>query len=347
MMKHRRLLAAHQSAWLSVMLLLSSVTTLAQTARTKLPQDRRTISRRAVVLTTDCGADMDDQWTLAQLALAPELELRGIVTTHAPSLAAPAAATAARVAQEVLDHLPLATRPPIIAGSSVPLASRTEPLANAGVQFLLQQSRAHSSARRLAVLVVGAATDVASALLIEPQFADRIELIAMGFERWPVGEDTWNVKNDVRAWQVLFASRAPIVIGDATVTKRDLLIERHTAHELFARHGLSGRYLADLHTAWLNKEAELCQKVTGSRDAWPVWDQVTVAHLLGLTRSKVHPRPILRDDMRFVHPAHTTSRKPRRAATVAWITAINSVKLWKHCTANLERALAAQQKTTP
>ncbi len=61
----------------------------------------------AVVLTTDCGADMDDQWTLAHLVLSSEIELRGVVTTHAPNLAAPAAETAARVVAEVLDHLGL------------------------------------------------------------------------------------------------------------------------------------------------------------------------------------------------------------------------------------------------
>jgi len=37
-------------------------------------------SRRAVVLTTDVGAEMDDQWTLAHLALAPEIELRSLPT---------------------------------------------------------------------------------------------------------------------------------------------------------------------------------------------------------------------------------------------------------------------------
>ncbi|MBA3439080.1 MAG: nucleoside hydrolase [Pyrinomonadaceae bacterium] len=330
MLKQKRLLVANLIAPLLITLVFGT-TSSAQTPKTGRNGRRppTPAARRAVVLTTDCGADMDDQWTLAQLALAPELELRGVVTTHAPSLAAPAADTAARVSKEVFDHLPLKTRPPIIAGSSVPLTDKTRALDNRGVQFLLEQSRIHSPARRLAVLVTGAATDVASALLIEPHFADRVEIIAMGFEGWPVGDDPWNVKNDVRAWQVLLESRAPITVGDAAVTKRDLLIGRRQAHELFAEHGLPGRYLADLHTAWLDKEAELCQKVTGSPDTWPVWDQVTVAYLLGLTRGKIYPRPALRDDMRFTHPARTEATK-RKAATITWITAIQSDALWKH-----------------
>ena len=69
-------------------------------------------TRRAVVLTTDVGAEMDDQWTLANLALAPEIELRGVVTAHAPSLAAPAAETAVCAACDVMKNLPIRRRPP-------------------------------------------------------------------------------------------------------------------------------------------------------------------------------------------------------------------------------------------
>ena len=39
---------------------------------------------RAVIVTTDCGAGMDDQWTVAHLALTPEIDLCGNVTTRAP-----------------------------------------------------------------------------------------------------------------------------------------------------------------------------------------------------------------------------------------------------------------------
>ena len=47
------------------------------------------------VLLTDCGAEADDQWALAHLALSPAVGLRGVVTSHAPSLKKPAAPTAA------------------------------------------------------------------------------------------------------------------------------------------------------------------------------------------------------------------------------------------------------------
>ena len=56
---------------------------------------------RPVVVTTDCGAEVDDQWALAHLALSPEIALKGVVTTHAPSLKRPAAESSAKAAREV------------------------------------------------------------------------------------------------------------------------------------------------------------------------------------------------------------------------------------------------------
>ena len=322
-----------QTKFLSAVLALCVCFWLSSADGKPNPDHKTPLARRAVIVTTDCGAEMDDQWTLAQLALAPEFELRGIVTTHAPSLAAPAAETSAGVAREVLKHLPLKVRPPVFAGSSVALKSRSQPLPNQGVSFLLQQSRQYSSRHRLNILIIGAATDVASALLIDPTFGDRIKIIAMGFEKWPDGGDSWNVKNDVKAWQVLLESRVPITVGDAAVTLRDLAMTRQHARALFAQRGPAGLYLISFLSNWLDKNADFCQKVTGSRDTWPIWDQVTIAYLLGLTRSQNYPRPTLRDDMRFIHPPATST-----GANITWITAIDARRLWNHFTANLDRA---------
>ena len=54
------------------------------------------------------------------------------------------------------------------------------------------------------------------------------------------------------------------------------------------------------------------------------------AHLLGLTRTKTHPRPVLRDDLTFDH-SH-----PR--GTIDWITEVDERRLWNDLAAQLDRA---------
>ena len=127
------------------MILVSSILVMLNAQATGYGQERQEEPRpRPILLTTDIGADMDDQWVLAHLVLSAEFDLRGVVTTHTgshPVLTAPAAASSARAAKEVLDHLPLPERPKVIAGSSDPLRAKAEPSLGQGVDFILRESQ--------------------------------------------------------------------------------------------------------------------------------------------------------------------------------------------------------------
>jgi hypothetical protein len=168
--------------------------------------------------------------------------------------------------------------------------------------------------------------------------AERIEIIAMAFSKWPEGDDAFNVKNDVKAWQVLLESPAPIVVADGTVTMEHLRMTRQQVRSLFEDRGKPGRYLAGLLVDWLDRRGDLVQMLTGDRSFWPVWDEATVAYLLGLAKSEVHPRPRLRDDLKFEHPPAGQSSGP----TVRWVTWIDSQKLWEDFGRKLDRALREQ-----
>ncbi|MCX6636483.1 MAG: nucleoside hydrolase [Acidobacteria bacterium] len=297
-------------------------------------------ARRAVVLTSDVGVEIDDQWMLAHLALSPEFDLRAVLTTHAgrrptPILPDPAAESSARVGREVLDHLPLRRHPPVLAGSSFPLENRRVPRPNPAVRRLLHESRGFRPEHRLIVLVTGAATDTASALLLDPTLADRIEIVAMAFTQWPQGGDDFNVVNDPIAWQVLLDAKTPVTVGDFRVTARHLKLTSEQAHTLLGACGESGRYLAALLTAWLDRHGDLAKLVTNtyrglfgsmpgddhSSDSWPVWDEVVMAYMLGFTRSELYPRPELRDDLQF-------SKSSSPGSVIRWVTSIDENALW-------------------
>ena len=275
---------------------------------------------------------MDDQWALAHLVLSPEFDLRAVVTTHTGKhaiLPAPAAESSARIAREVVSRMPVRSRPTVIPGSSIPLASRA-PFRNAGVDRIISESRPFTRDRRLTVLVIGAATDTASALLVDPTLADRIEIAAMGFRGWTEGGDEFNIQNDPLAWQVILDSGVPVTVGDGNTTKRDLSLTSVRAHAILDPAGDSGRYLAGLLDDWLAKHRDIVVQVTGDAKVWPVWDEVTVAHLLGMTKSDKRPRPKLRPDLTFDHTPKT--------GTITWVTAIDGPRLWTDLAKRLQNA---------
>lgn len=286
--------------------------------------------RKPVVVTTDIGAEVDDQWTLAHMALSPELDVKGIVTTHATNLAAPSAETSAGYARELVGKFPSKSRPPVLVGSSKPLSDPSKPLANPGVDFLIEQAKGRTPENRLSVVILGAATDVASALLTDPTWADRVALVAMGFNGYPQGGDPWNVKNDPIAWRVLLGSKAPIVVGDVEITKRLLRMTPDRVHTLLTSLPDPAPLLVNRFDAWIAQNAKVAQAETGSPIVWPIWDEVTTAYLLGMARAESRPRPRLREDLTFdlEHPT----------GTIDWITSIDEGKLWPDLVAKIKAA---------
>jgi inosine-uridine nucleoside N-ribohydrolase len=300
-------------------------------ARTE-PQLDEGAKPRPVVLTTDCGTEMDDQWAIAHLATSPAINLLGIVTTHAPNVAPPAAETAKKSVEEVLDQLRLEERPPVFAGKNSPLPSGPTPITNEGVEFIIEQSKAYTSDNRLTVLAIGAATDLASVLLLDPTMTERIEIVAMGFDGWPDGNDVWNIKNDIPAWQMVMASRVPLTVGDSAICIKKLVLDGDEGHAILDKSGKAGTFLSDLLTNWINDQASLVVDVTG-RQAWPVWDEIVVAHLLGLTTTETYPRPVLNDDMSFDHPGPN-----ERAVSIDWIVDVDADALWADLAARVGKA---------
>jgi inosine-uridine nucleoside N-ribohydrolase len=175
--------------------------------------------------------------------------------------------------------------------------------------------------RRLTVVMIGAATDVASALLADPGLADRVEVVAMGFDGWPRGGDPWNVKNDVRAWQAVLDSPVSLVVGDGAAGKEYLKMSGDLARRSLGDSGDRGRLLVSVLRDWLKDHADLALRETGDRGSWPIWDEVTVAHLLGLARSETLPRPSLRDDLTFDHPRDS-------GRTLKWVRSVDTAAVW-------------------
>src|SRR5579884_4255896 len=144
----------------SVLLLLL----VAGSARAKTP----------VILSTDVGNEIDDQWAVAYMLTNPDaFDVRAIISAHAPSLPAPSAhATYEILVDEVEHQLGMLHHPPLFEGSSEPLADTRTPRPNPGVDYLIETSKQFSSANRLTVLTIGAATDVASALITDPSLSE-------------------------------------------------------------------------------------------------------------------------------------------------------------------------------
>lgn len=141
-------------------------------------------AKTALVLSTDVGNEIDDQWAIAYMMTNPDFEVRGIVSAHAPSLPDPSGyQTYLLLKDEIENHLGLHVHPPLLQGSDVALTNRHTPQMNDAVRFMIEESKHFNSDDRLTIVAIGATTDVASAILADPLMADRIRVVAMAFRK--------------------------------------------------------------------------------------------------------------------------------------------------------------------
>ncbi len=277
-------------------------------------------ARIPVVLSTDVGNEIDDQWAIVYLLTNPRFDVRGIISAHAPSLVPPAAHTSYLILRDVVEkRMGLAVHPPLLEGSSLPLRSQTEPQINAGVDLLIETSREFNPQNRLTVLTIGAVTDAASAILKDPSITDRIRIIDMGFKSWQEGGDEFNILNDVKAMQVLLRSDVPMVVGSADVCRATLSLTLDQAREMVANRGPIGAWLWQEYQDWYYRNVKPLRKNDFSK-SWVIWDIITLAYALDMTTATEHPRPVLRDDVTFDRGA--TDK------TITWITNLDSSRLW-------------------
>jgi len=282
-----------------------------------------------VILSTDVGNEIDDQWTVVYLLTSPELEVLGIVSAHAPTLSPPAAHTTYSILLDVVENkLNIACHPPLYEGASLPLEDNRTPRLNAGADFLVEASRGFSRDNRLTLLTIGAVTDAASAILKDPSIVDRIQIVDMGFKRWPEGGDEFNVANDVTAMQVVFSSGVPLVVGCADVCRAHLALSLEKAEEMVSNRGPVGRWLWEEFQGWYYRFIRPLRKNDFTRP-WIIWDNIVMAYMLGMTTQEVYPRPRLRDDMSFEHGQST--------ANIVWITSVDSSRMWADFLGKLDR----------
>jgi inosine-uridine nucleoside N-ribohydrolase len=219
-------------AWLRLLLLVSLVVPVAKAAG--LPD------RTPVVITTDCGADMDDQWAIAHAALSPQLRPLAVIGNFAPAPHHLDSRATTRCARQALEAVGRLADVPVHAGADHALPDRATPVRSPGVEHLIRLSAAFSPERRLVVLAFGPATDIASALLLEPRVAERIAVVALAFDRYPEGGDGWNVRNDVAAWQVLLDAAVPVTTASGYVALDDLNLTRSEAEAMVGGLGAAG-----------------------------------------------------------------------------------------------------------
>lgn len=255
-----------------------------------------------VVLDTDAYNEVDDQYALAYLLRSePDCRVRAI--TAAPFYSAPGAGRVIRSSSpedgmersyhEILKVLDLMGRGDmkerVYRGSTQYLPGPLTPVPSEAAEKIIEISREYGPERQLYVVAIGAITNVASALLLDPTLRERIVVVWLGGHAHHYGPWTdFNMDQDADAARVVFGCGVPLVQLPCLGVVSEFRFSKVELEYLFRGKNALCDYLIDN----TYKYAE--QKF--GYDFWskPLWDVTAVAWLLpgDFMKDRLMPCPI-------------------------------------------------------
>ena len=169
-----------------------------------------------VIIDSDAKNEIDDIWAISLAVLSPErFKIEGFVAANFDNpKGGPAGIEAsANQIETILEKAGMAGRWPIKRGSH-PMQYQYEPSRSEGVDFIIERAMASTPKDTLWVVGLGAATDIASAVLMEPRIVDRVVVFWHFRTKWPKQCHNFNVFNDTRAARIVFHSPLSFVLFD-------------------------------------------------------------------------------------------------------------------------------------
>ncbi len=260
--------------------------------------------RVRLIINTDCKNEADDQFALAHHLMTPKFDVKGIISAHFESKQELFGRKKTMQAsydeiQLVLQLMGLEGQYPVCKGAPEALPDESTPVNSEGAQLIIQEALKEDD-RPLFVVFLGTITDLASALLIEPQIASRMTAVWIGGGTWPEGGEEFNLMQDVHAANVVFCSQVPLwqvpkdVYKQVNVTLAELQVR-------VAPCGALGAYLFKQMVELNDALGDSLQWPHG--ESWCIGDQPTVSVLLEDGEREnytMKPAPRVGADYRYV-----------------------------------------------
>ena len=257
----------------------------------------RPSGRIDVVLDTDTYNEIDDQFALAYMMKAPE-KLNVLAITAAPFLNRKSTSAAHGMElsyQEIEKLLRFMQREDMLEktykGSESFLADENTPVDSPAAREIAALAMQHSQENPLYVVAIGAITNVASAILLQPEIAEKMVVVWLGGHALHYKDNReFNLYQDIAAARVVFSSGVPLVMLPCQGVVSGFALSGEELMYWLGDHDPLCDYLARNAI----REAETYAK--GKPWTRVIWDVTAVAWLLDedgtMLYDRVMPRPM-------------------------------------------------------
>lgn len=258
--------------------------------------------RARVLLDTDAGNYYDDQFALAYAALSHDsVEIDAVYAAPFANSRVPDPAEGMERSYEeierVLGVLRLNRRVPVLQGARRWMGPSARPVRSPAAEDIVERVMFGRQPIDY-VVAVGAATNLASALLLEPGMATETTLVWLGGtpHDFPSASE-FNLEQDPLAARKLFDSGARFMHVPAAGVAENLRASRNELEERMSGRSAVGDFLLDRVDRFFDVGSD------GASKTLPVWDMAPIAWLVNpdWVQSRVRPGPALSDSLTWLH----------------------------------------------
>lgn len=317
---------------------------------------RYPLGKLRVVIDTDAYNEVDDQFAIAWALRSPErLEVEAVYAApycskaiqkvfpitderlktivHYAGSPAEGMEKSYNEIHNLFGLLGVETQDKVFRGSDRFIGDNGKPVESEAARDLVK--RAMEGEGPLYVLSIGAITNVASAILMEPDILDKIVVVWLGGQPLHFKSATeFNLMQDIKASQLMFDSGVPMVLIPCMTVASHLTVTREEIEGRLTGKSAIGNYLGRIVTSKFVDEGialsdrffkgfylrgmddipdDVANQFTVKAISWSriIWDISTVGYMMNpnWTSSILCPSPVLTDDLTW---KQDTSRHPIR-----------------------------------
>ena len=249
-----------------------------------------------VVIDTDTYNEIDDQFAVVYALLSPEkINVEAIYAAPYFNDRSTSPADGMRKSYEeilkLMTKMGMKPQGLVYKGSEEFLKTNDEPYKSDAAEDLVK--RAMASEEPLYILALGAPTNVASAILMEPKIINKIVVVWLGGKglNWDTANE-FNLKQDMVSSKILFDSGVPLIQVPTEPVTSHLLTTIPELETYLKGQGAIGDYLIDIFKEY-HQDHYAYSKI--------IWDIAVPAYVINPSwfKSEIRHSPILTDQMTY------------------------------------------------